>query len=51
MYWTWQTESAAQWSYRKGMDAGILPKSAVSREWSCGDAVPDFAEMGLPESY
>lgn len=51
MYWTWQTEDAHQWSYRKGLEAGILPESAVNRGWNCGDEVPDFAAMGLPESY
>ena len=51
IYWTWQTEAAYQWSYRKGLDAGILPASAVNREWSCSSPVPDFASQGLPENY
>ncbi|KAF8471280.1 glycoside hydrolase superfamily [Kalaharituber pfeilii] len=51
MYWTWQTEDSHQWSYRKGLEAGILPKAAVNREWSCQDDIPDFAARGLPEYY
>ncbi|KAF8429655.1 glycoside hydrolase superfamily [Tirmania nivea] len=51
VYWTWQTEDAHQWSYRKGLEAEILPKDAVNREWNCGESVPDFAALGLPESY
>lgn len=51
MYWTWQTENAPQWSYRKGLDAGILPSNATDRGWSCNSAVPDFASQGLLESY
>jgi len=51
MYWTWQTEDAYQWSYRKGLEAGILPKDVVNREWNCGDSVPDFAASGLAENY
>ncbi|RPB16818.1 glycoside hydrolase [Morchella conica CCBAS932] len=52
MYWTWDTEKATQWSYKKGMAAGILPTKAYDRDWSCsGNDVPDFLSLGLPESY
>ncbi|OTB09499.1 glycoside hydrolase family 5 protein, partial [Hypoxylon sp. CI-4A] len=27
-YWTWDTEDAPQWSYKKGLAAGILPTKA-----------------------
>ena len=48
-YWTWDTESAPQWSYKKGLDAGILPEKAWEREFNCDGGVPVFEE--LPESY
>ena len=51
MYWTWQTESAHQWSYKKGLEAGILPQNAAKRDWDCGKDVPVFADLGLEESY
>lgn len=50
-YWTWKTESATQWSYKLGMDAGILPKLTYERPWNCAMDVPDFAAMGLAEYY
>ncbi|KAM5474479.1 putative glucan 1,3-beta-glucosidase [Microsporum audouinii] len=48
-YWTWDSESAAQWSWRKGMAAGILPTKAYEPEFKCGDDIPDFGD--LPENY
>ena len=49
-YWTWDTETATQWSYKQGMAAGILPKDASTRSFSCSSgAVPAFD--GLPEYY
>ena len=51
MYWTWQTEESYQWSYKKAMAVGIMPKDAVNREWSCSNEIPDFAALGLSESY
>jgi glucan 1,3-beta-glucosidase len=50
-YWTWQTESATQWSYKDGMAAGILPKLAYQRSWNCNETIPMFNETGLPEYY
>lgn len=51
LYWTWDTESATQWSYRKGLAAGILPKKAYTRDFTCSDTIPDFAGAGLSEGY
>jgi glucan 1,3-beta-glucosidase len=50
-YWTWQTESAVQWSWKLGMAAGILPKVNYQRTFNCNMTIPDFAKMGLPEYY
>lgn len=50
-YWTWDTENAAQWSYRKGLAAGILPAKAYDRDFSCDSDVPDFSSTGLVETY
>ena len=49
-YWTWETESAAQWSYKAGLAAGILPKKAYEPEFKCNAVVPEFAPQ-LPENY
>lgn len=49
-YWTWQTESAPQWSYKDGLAAGILPALAYQRSFNCS-SIPDYAGMGLPEYY
>ncbi|KAI9727059.1 MAG: hypothetical protein M1834_008527 [Cirrosporium novae-zelandiae] len=48
-YWTWETESAPQWSWKAGRAAGILPSKAYSRSWDCTDDVPDFSS--LSEKY
>lgn len=48
-YWTWDSESAAQWSWKKGMAAGILPAKAYEPEFKCGDDIPDFGD--LAENY
>ncbi|EXJ72823.1 glucan 1,3-beta-glucosidase [Cladophialophora psammophila CBS 110553] len=48
-YWTWKTESAVQWSWMLGLEAGILPDKAYSPSFKCDSAVPDFSD--LPESY
>lgn len=50
-YWTWQTESAKQWSYKDGMAAGIMPTQASKRDFNCSSDIPDFAALGLPENY
>lgn len=50
-YWTWQTESAKQWSYKDGMAAGIMPALASKRDFNCSSDIPDFASLGLPENY
>jgi len=39
-----------QWSYKKGMAAGILPTKAYQRDFDCNLAdIPSFE--GLPEYY
>ncbi|KIV91984.1 hypothetical protein PV10_06469 [Exophiala mesophila] len=48
-YWTWKTESAVQWSWMLGRNAGILPDKAYSPSFKCDSAVPDFS--GLGDSY
>ncbi len=48
-YWTWITEDAVQWSYKLGLEAGILPAKAYAPEFKCAAAVPDYS--GLPETY
>jgi glucan 1,3-beta-glucosidase len=50
-YWTWLTESATQWSWKLGMEAGILPQKVWDREFTCNTTVPDFGNMGLAENY
>ncbi|KAI1826991.1 glycoside hydrolase superfamily [Xylaria intraflava] len=50
-YWTWDTESSSQWSYRQGLAAGILPAKAYDRDFNCDSDVPDFGTMGLGETY
>ena len=50
-YWTWDTETATQWSYKKGLAAGILPANVANRQFTCNGSVPDFLAMGLPENY
>jgi glucan 1,3-beta-glucosidase len=51
-YWTWDTENAVQWSWKKGYQAGILPKTPYDRAFSCNDStIPDFGKLGLPENY
>ncbi|GAP87096.1 putative beta-glucosidase 6 [Rosellinia necatrix] len=50
-YWTWDTESAPQWSYRQGLAAGILPAKAYDRGFNCDSDVPDFGDAGLDETY
>ena len=48
-YWTWVTESAVQWSWKLGLQAGILPSKAYSPSFKCDSPIPDFS--GLSESY
>ncbi|KAI1102047.1 glycoside hydrolase family 5 protein [Jackrogersella minutella] len=48
-YWTWDTEAATQWSYKKGLAAGILPTLAYDKDFNCDGDVPDFS--GLSETY
>ncbi|KAF2870403.1 glycoside hydrolase superfamily [Massariosphaeria phaeospora] len=51
-YWTWETEKAPQWSWKLGMQAGILPKKVWEREWTCpADAKGYDSFEGLPENY
>ncbi|KAI3111786.1 CAZyme family GH5 [Penicillium roqueforti] len=44
-YWTWRTESAAQWSYRTAWKNGYMPSKAYSPSFKCGDTVPDFTDI------
>jgi glucan 1,3-beta-glucosidase len=44
-YWTWQTESAPLWSYKAGLDAGILPKKAYDRDFDCTGSIPSWSGM------
>ncbi|KAK3316138.1 glucan 1,3-beta-glucosidase 2 [Apodospora peruviana] len=48
-YWVWDTEDAPQWSYKKGMAAGVLPTKAYDRDFDCSSDIPSFD--GLPETY
>lgn len=48
-YWTWQTESAPQWSYKAGLAAGILPAKAYSPSFNCTQPIPSFSD--LSENY
>jgi glucan 1,3-beta-glucosidase len=48
-YWTWLTEGSTQWSWKLGMEAGILPGKVWDRGFNCTEVVPDF--KGLPETY
>jgi glucan 1,3-beta-glucosidase len=50
-YWTWETEKASQWSYRRGLAAGILPAKAYDRDWTCPDGTNYDAFSGLEEYY
>ncbi|PIB02479.1 putative glucan 1,3-beta-glucosidase D [Cercospora beticola] len=44
-YWTWQTESAAQWSYKAGLAAGTMPKVAWERSFDCSQEIPSFDDL------
>jgi glucan 1,3-beta-glucosidase len=48
-YWTWKTENAVQWSWKLGLQAGILPAKAYAPDFKCATDVPDFS--ALSESY
>ncbi|KAK4185552.1 family 5 putative glycoside hydrolase [Podospora australis] len=49
-YWVWDTENAAQWSYKKGMAAGVLPAKAYERSFNCDlKDIPNFSD--LSEAY
>jgi len=48
-YWTWKTESAVQWSWQLGLQAGILPAKAYAPDFQCDSTVPDFGD--LSEGY
>ncbi|KAK6354833.1 hypothetical protein TWF696_003965 [Orbilia brochopaga] len=51
MYWTWDTEDAVQWSYKKGVAAGTLPQIAYERNFTCSDPIPDYGILGMPETF
>jgi glucan 1,3-beta-glucosidase len=49
-YWVWDTEDAPQWSYKKGLAAGVLPAKAYDRSLDCDlSKIPSFSD--LPEYY
>ncbi|KAL2130299.1 hypothetical protein VTI74DRAFT_6649 [Chaetomium olivicolor] len=49
-YWVWDTEDAPQWSYKKGLEAGVLPAKAYERSFDCDlSQIPSFSD--LPEYY
>ncbi|KAK5124912.1 hypothetical protein LTR85_001102 [Meristemomyces frigidus] len=50
-YWTWQTESATQWSYKAALAAGIMPQLAYKRDFDCSQTIPNYTTLGLPEYY
>lgn len=51
-YWTWWTGAGStQWSYKRGLDAGILPKKAYDRTFHCNSTVVPDWYPGLPETY
>ncbi|KAF1912149.1 glycoside hydrolase superfamily [Ampelomyces quisqualis] len=50
-YWTWETEKATQWSYRRGLEAGVLPHKAYERDWTCPDGNEYDSFAGLEEYY
>jgi glucan 1,3-beta-glucosidase len=46
-YWTWKTENAVQWSWKLGLEAGILPTNARSPSFKCAQSdIPDFSGLG-----
>lgn len=53
MYWSWDTETynAAQWSYKKGREIGIIPQLAYQRAYNCSQGTPNYDILGLPEFY
>ncbi|OIW25207.1 glycoside hydrolase [Coniochaeta ligniaria NRRL 30616] len=48
-YWVWDTENAPQWSYKKGLAAGVLPAKAYEKSFDCTGDIPSFSD--LPEYY
>ncbi|CAO2647493.1 Nn.00g084150.m01.CDS01 [Neocucurbitaria sp. VM-36] len=50
-YWTWETEKATQWSYRRGLAAGILPQKAYDRDWKCPDSPDGLDDFGGLEEF
>lgn len=46
-YWTWKTENAVQWSWKLGLEAGILPSDARSPTFKCeANDIPEFSSLG-----
>ncbi|KAK3503545.1 glycoside hydrolase superfamily [Neurospora crassa] len=45
-YWLWDTEDAYQWSYKKGLAAGVLPEKAYQRDFNCDvSKIPSFDNL------
>ncbi|KAK6508610.1 hypothetical protein TWF506_010694 [Arthrobotrys conoides] len=44
-YWTWKTESAPLWSYKAGLEGGIMPEKAYERDWHCDKPIPSFGKL------
>ena len=38
-----------QWSYKKGLAAGVLPAKAYEKSFDCTGGIPSFSD--LPEYY
>ena len=38
-----------QWSYKKGLAAGVLPPKAYEKSFDCTGGIPSFSD--LPEYY
>ena len=52
-HWTWKADknTAYQWTYKDGMEAGFLPEKIYETTWDCTQDIPDFVGAGLPETY
>ncbi|KAF3761513.1 family 5 glycoside hydrolase, partial [Cryphonectria parasitica EP155] len=51
-YWTWwTTEGSYQWSYKRGLEAGILPAKAYDRNFHCNSTTIPEWYPALPETY
>lgn len=42
-------QNRPQWSYKKGLAAGVLPAKAYEKSFDCTGTIPSFSD--LPEYY